>query len=193
MDKTEIINHLLGHSVCRRYLEVGSGVRDCFDRVQTGIKHDIEPNPPSGMRPTWRMTPDEAFASMGPAHEYDVVLIDGLHQCDQVARDVLNASHRLYKDGYIVLHDCIPRGEEMQVRVCPGAVSWMGDVWKFQTWLVERFPNVVTITDEECGVGIVSGPIFYDIPPLEDLLRFEWKDFSLPRMRGIAWKDWMAS
>jgi hypothetical protein len=95
----------------------------------------------------------------------------------------------LSPNGYIVIHDCMPMEESWQVRDYPGGfVSWTGDVWKFQAWLVSKFFNVVTI-NEDCGCGIIQGPLQFDIPSIEELLKLTWKDYSFESIRCMDWNS----
>jgi len=40
---------------------------------------------------------------------YDVIFIDGLHYYKQVLKDIKNSLKILNKDGFILVHDCLPR------------------------------------------------------------------------------------
>lgn len=197
MTRTDIINELLTlFPEPRTYLEVGSSNGVNFDAVRASVKHDIEPKP-DGRTPTWAMTSDEAFKAIprNPGHfPYDVVFVDGLHHCEQVAMDVCNACRVLAPDGFIVIHDCLPKAESDQVRDYPGGfVNWTGDVWKFQAWLVATFRNVVTV-DEDWGCRIVWGPIDFIPPTYESLTgefsAFTWERYARVRdelMRTVKW------
>jgi len=52
------------------------------------------------------LTSDEFFASN--IEYFDLIFIDGLHQSQQVIKDVQNALKFLNPNGIIVLHDCNP-------------------------------------------------------------------------------------
>jgi hypothetical protein len=188
MTQVEIINELLKLTEKKRYLEVGSCGRITFERVKADLLVDIEPNPEFGKEPLYRMSSDEAFSRMNSSDVYDVIFIDGLHHCEQVARDTYNACQHLSDDGFIVIHDCYPREEFHQTRDFSGG-SWTGDVWKFQAWLVQRFKNVWTIPPFP-GCGIIRGSIIdYDKPTLNELLTLTWKDFSNEAVRLTEWNE----
>jgi len=127
----DIVNHLITFMGAKSYLEIGSGHHIGFKEIICQYKDDIEPNPGPGVIPVHHMTSDEAFKKMPREDRYDVIMIDGLHQCDQLARDAYNSVIHLNPKGFIVVHDCMPETESQQLRECPGG-SWTGDVWKFQ-------------------------------------------------------------
>jgi hypothetical protein len=172
--RIDIINFILSLIKGHSYLEIGSGDHSCFKEINCPIKEDIEPNPTSGVVPTYKMPSDEAFFRI--LKKYDMIFIDGLHHCDQVAQDVYNACQHLNPGGFIVLHDCIPEKEPEQNRTPTGG-SWTGDVWKFQAWLVKHFENVWTIP-ENWGCGIIQGALDFNIPTLDEMLEFDWKIYT---------------
>jgi hypothetical protein len=190
MQRWDVINALLGRFPGGgSYLEIGSQRRDCFKMVRAGNKEDIEPYPIGGRRPSYPMLSDDFFEKVAPTllRKWDVIFIDGLHLCNQALKDVWNCSKFLAPNGYIILHDCRPDNEEAQQRI-QGDGAWMGDVWKALVWLVDKFPNVWTIA-EDCGLGVIRGPLTFDLPPVEELLKYEWKDFSEDKIRLRLWED----
>ena len=61
--------------------------------------------------------------------KFDCVFIDGLHIYDQVKRDIVNSSKFLNDNGFILVHDCLPRSISSQA-VPRYKLTWNGDVWK---------------------------------------------------------------
>ena len=71
---------------------------------------------------------------------FDIVFIDGLHQCDQVAKDINNSLKCLNENGKILLDDIIPLNYDEQLKIpikhryengiLKTMVPWTGDVWK---------------------------------------------------------------
>jgi len=119
----DIVNRFIELTGAATYLEIGSGHHLGFDKIVCKNKEDIEPYPGPGVYPKYWMKSDDAFRIMGP-RKYDVIFIDGLHECDQLARDAHNSLQHINKNGFIFMHDCLPKEEINQQRVCPGAVSW---------------------------------------------------------------------
>jgi len=187
----DIINFLCSKFNKPRYLEIGSQRRDCFNKIQAELKHDIEPQKNKDFIQTFNMNSDKAFESMSFEQKYDVVFVDGLHNCDQVLSDVKNVSKHLDEKGFIVVHDCLPTAEFQTVREPIEQVPWTGDVWKAQAWLVKNFKNVWTIPTD-WGCGIINGPLEYDIVTLEELNKLTWNDFLLNKndlLRIISWTE----
>ncbi len=63
---------------------------------------------------THRMTSDEFFATND--RHFDVIFVDGLHESEQVLKDVSAALDILNPNGFVFMHDCNPRFQEIQVR-----------------------------------------------------------------------------
>ena len=64
-----------------------------------------------------------------PDEIFDCVFIDGLHEYNQVKRDINNSLRFLNNDGIILLHDCMPNSYYAQATPrCQW--DWNGDVWK---------------------------------------------------------------
>ena len=86
---------------------------------------------------------------------YDCVFIDGLHIYDQVKRDIVNSSKCLSENGFILVHDCLPRSLSAQA-VPRYRFNWNGDVWKAIVDL-RRDPNLEIFTflaDE--GIAVIQ-------------------------------------
>lgn len=123
---------------------------------------------------TYRMTSDEFFSQN--KNTYDIIFIDGLHTKEQVSKDIINSLKCLNENGKIVVHDCLPDSEIMQI-VPRQTAGWTGDVWKAIPELKKQNINLHTInTDVGCCV--------IDYTPnhnqLQDITSFEytWDDFT---------------
>lgn len=125
MDKSEIINQIIKDNDYKSYLEIGTQSAKNFKAIKCEVKHGVDPNVCSPYNA--QLTSDEFFAVN--KNKYDVIFIDGLHESDQVIRDIDNSIKCLNKGGAIILHDTIPKSEEMQ-RVPREQRVWTGDVWK---------------------------------------------------------------
>ena len=103
------------------------------------------------------MTSDEFFANNKDT--FDIVFIDGLHEHSQVYKDIVNSLKVLNKDGMIIMHDCLPKTEEMQKwdNKSHQDEEWCGDTWKAYVQALADFPmyNVVCVT-EDYGCGIID-------------------------------------
>ena len=61
--------------------------------------------------------------------KFDLIFIDGLHEYQQVRKDILNSIKCLKEGGFILVHDCLPRSISAQA-VPRFRNIWTGDVWK---------------------------------------------------------------
>ena len=105
---------------------------------------------------TYKMSSDRYFAEY-PAR-YDIIFIDGLHEHNQVYRDIIHSLHHLNHDGVIVLHDCCPESEYMQ-RHCTESQQgtiWTGDVWKAFVKARADLPYEMYVVNVDYGCGIID-------------------------------------
>jgi predicted O-methyltransferase YrrM len=89
------------------------------------IAQKIGVDPVSGG--TIRDTSDNFFKMNNK--KFDIIFIDGLHEYDQVKKDINNSLLFLNDDGVIFLHDCMPMRFINQA-IPRAHVRWNGDVWK---------------------------------------------------------------
>jgi len=153
-----LINSLLETTQKKRYLEIGVQRGVCGSKVQAALKIGVDPVPHAqaarGYTALRRQTSDAFFAELGPAEQFDVIFIDGLHHADQVLRDVGNALQHLAPGGTIVLHDCNPATESAQVVPRITGV-WNGDCWKAMATLRQRSDLDAFTIDSDHGLGVV--------------------------------------
>lgn len=144
------------------YFNVYSANKECVDPMYDEDETHVFLDSPEKKRwvidtvLTYRMTSDEFFAQC--YKKYDLIFIDGLHIADQVTRDIVNSYNHLNSGGYIVIHDCLPPGEENQ-REETRPTIWNGTTWK-------AIPNLYKagieyyVVDADFGCGIIkyNGP-----------------------------------
>lgn len=151
--KTTILNTLVEKFNYQSYLEIGQGPRHGnFYWINCSIKIGVDPD--KRFNATYQMTSDKFFALN--KHSFDLIFVDGLHRAYQVERDILNSLEVLNKDGTIVVHDCNPRTEAIQIvpRQKPG--GWSGDVWKAWVKLrATRSDLKMYVIDVNTGCGII--------------------------------------
>lgn len=192
MTKTDIINYFVSNYRYNTYLEIGLDTGKEYQAIQCPIKESVDPfiiedhnqfdlhiqqDLPDEIKKllTYRMTSDEFFAQN--EKKYDIILIDGLHEQQQVIRDILNSLESLTDNGVIIVHDCLPVSEMMQ-RIPRETGSWTGDVWKGVAELI-RHGLVMHTVNTDYGVGIIrkkdnSKKIRKPVKPSE----FTWTDFQ---------------
>ena len=145
-DLIEYLNNKYNFS---SYLEIGCNDDELFSRIKIKNKIGIDPVIGGNMK----ITSDDFFLQNNL--KFDCVFIDGLHVYDQVKRDILNSSKFLNENGFILVHDCLPKSLSSQA-VPRYKLTWNGDVWKAIVDL-RRDPNLEIFTclaDE--GISIIQ-------------------------------------
>ena len=174
----DIINTLISKYYCQSYLEIGVQDSNCnFDKINCEFKFAVDPSPRKHC--DFIGTSDDFFDLFKEAKNdpYDLIFIDGLHHCDQVMRDIKNSLDHLSLDGTIVLHDCLPTTEHMQLIPDHGG-EWTGDVWKaFARWRSYSKVKMYTV-DTDYGCGIIRNgyqtPFMSELTSHEDNLTWEF-------------------
>ncbi len=147
----DVINALIKAMGYKRYLEIGVQNGECFKRVECEYKVGVDPSEYS--KATIFKTSDEFFADN--IEMFDIVFLDGLHEKEQVLKDINNSLQVLKANGTIVLHDCNPMSVEAQT-VPRMSKVWNGDVWK--AWLVYRINQQhldMCVLDMDHGIGLM--------------------------------------
>lgn len=146
MDQAErhhVINFLIQeHNLSNpNYLEIGVQRGLTFTQINTSNKTAVDPSPTDeGIAVTnFKMTSDEFFNQLDTEVKYDVIFIDGLHECHQVAKDFANSIKHSRDGTIIVFDDVFPHNEQEQtipVSLVKGPCT--GDVWKFVYHILPR-------------------------------------------------------
>ncbi len=87
---------------------------------------------------------------------FDVIFVDGLHTYEQVHRDVQNSLRCLNKDGYIVMHDLLPRNwiEQHRPQLTPSG-PYLSDGWKTAFDLLKVTGIDFKLVKIDHGVGVI--------------------------------------
>ncbi len=159
MTRTEIIQHLIDIRGYKSYMEIGSFRNENFLKIRIDKKTSVDPDPDAYAN--YQMTSDQYFAEN--KDKFDIYFIDGLHQHDQVWRDIRNSLEHLNKDGIIVLHDCLPKNERMQIEdfTSHQHEEWTGDVWKAYYKAYSELQYKVQVVDTDYGCGIIDTKFIY--------------------------------
>lgn len=150
-DNTRIINYFNP----KTYLEIGlDEPRMNFLKIRSKDKESIDVNVvDKNNPPTYHMTSDEAFSII--TKKYDLIFIDGLHECEQVLRDYENAQKHLNPKGIILFDDVNPPDKIMASKERK-SMFWNGDVWKAIVELRTR-PDISIVTvDTLYGLSILT-------------------------------------
>jgi hypothetical protein len=176
MNRTEIINHIISKYNFDTYLEIGvSDVNLNFNHIKIKNKIGVDPNPDVwGI--DYNVTSDDFFKIN--KQKFDIIFIDGMHEFHFVYRDIINSLDILNENGVIVLHDCNPENEVIQMvpetkdgiwtnqewvdfaenwRKLSVDGNWSGDCWKAIVKFRSLHNNFKTfVIDTDFGVGIIT-------------------------------------
>jgi hypothetical protein len=192
MNRTDIINSLIKKYNYKSYLEIGlDNPNHNYNLIDCELKECVDPYFEDDHKNgydnkldkkfmeetlkilTYRMTSDEFFNQN--KKKYDIIFIDGLHTKEQVSRDIINSLKCLNLNGKIVVHDCLPGNETMQI-VPRKQAGWCGDVWKAIPELKKQ--NIkYKVVDCDYGVGIIDYYRFHKNLQYINTFENEWKDF----------------
>jgi SAM-dependent methyltransferase len=170
MTRGDIINKFIEKDKYKSYLEIGSNKKDTFSKIKCDRKVSVDPY----FKPMFKMTSDEYFAQH--KEKFDIIFIDGLHEAEQVWKDVNNALKCLNPGGRIILHDCNPDREFLQYKKEYKDVednNWCGDVWKaFVQARMTRDDLSAYVINRDYGVGVLKKDgqtIWHEHIPIKDL------------------------
>ena len=104
-------------------MEIGCDDNYSFSQIEVEKKIGVDPY--SGGN--YKGTSDEFFLRNSEC--FDCIFIDGLHEYDQVYKDIINSLKFLNEGGIILLHDCLPPSIHQQA-VPRYKRTWNGDVGK---------------------------------------------------------------
>lgn len=162
----DLIQNIIDKKKYDNYLEIGCDKDQSFSKIK--VKNKIGVDPVSGGN--IRSTSDQFFSSN--RNKFDIIFIDGLHHYEQVIKDVNNSLQILNDNGFILLHDCLPRSIAHQA-IPRYRGSWNGDVWKALVELRTRSDLDTYTCQIDFGVGIVQKK------KNTEILSIEKKNFKL--------------
>jgi len=187
-NRHQVLNILANRRTYRSYLEIGVAGKKTFEAVQIENKECIDPIP--SFEATHVMTSDDFFAGPGHSKSWDLIFIDGLHHADQVRRDIDNSLARLNNGGAIVVHDCLPLNEVMQI-VPRQQGFWTGDVWKAWAWYrMNRGDLSMYVIDTDLGCGIIERGQQQLYPHIDNLDFQYLAEHKKELLNLISWDTW---
>jgi len=180
MIRTDIINSLIIKHNYNSYLEIGvGGGGENINKIMLDRKDiiGVDPNP-DYTAATHCCTSDVFFSDNQKT--FDIIFIDGLHETNQVDRDIVNSLNSLNNGGTIVMHDCNPALEENAAVPQIGRVlHWNGNTWMSVVKVRFNNPNIsISVVDTDFGCGIIQRGTqnLYTADPLEKCLTWEYFD-----------------
>ena len=179
MKRFDIINELATKYNSKNYLEIGVQFRSSnFDKINCENKICVDPDP--NAKADHIETSDDFFKKN--KNNYDVIFIDGLHELDQVYKDIVNSLQILNENGTIVVHDCNPVEEIHQI-VPRISKVWNGNVWEAWVRLREREDLEMFVVDTDCGCGIIRKKENNKKFVIDDLIN--WQNFIKNRKKWL--------
>lgn len=207
-NRWEIIQYLIDKYNYKTYCEVGAYKFWNFDKIECDVKIAVDPNPcKTPEQESWqygsgnvttldgklnyfpyedrgslicKLTSDDYFLHC--VDSFDIFFIDGLHEHNQVYRDIQNSLKHLNKGGVILLHDMLPPSLE-HVTTGDKNGNWNGDCYKALLQFIQDDPlgyySVFTI-DTDWGIGLIK-------PHQGDLQPFE-RNYSVDYYKAL--NDW---
>ena len=156
MTRDVIINNEIAKNNYKTYLEIGVMSGTNLRKIRNVKKTAVDPDPKS-KGTTHVMTSDMFFElnDFQYKQNFDIIFIDGLHEANQVYKDIENALKCLNKGGTIVLHDMNPSTELMQ-RVPRETTLWTGDCWRAMVKFRCNYEMLSYTVDTDYGVGIIK-------------------------------------
>ena len=155
-----------------KYLEIGCDDDLLFSKIIVNKKVGVDPKSGGNVR----KTSDEFFKTN--IEKFDLIFIDGLHEYDQVKKDIKNSLNFLNHDGLILVHDCLPA--EMSCQAVPRYRHfWLGDVWKAIVFY-RKEPNLNIYTCKiDTGISVIKKEVNDTIINLtiKDCKKLKFKDF----------------
>ncbi len=131
----------------------------------------------------------------------DVALVDGLHEYNQVLRDIENCLKYLNDSGVIIVHDCNPAIEPQgcstylearELAEKSGVILhvWNGDVWKAITHIrATRSDLEAFVLDCDYGLGVVRKALtesqLIDLPKPVELLNYKDLEANREKFLGL--------
>lgn len=186
MNRWDIINYYIQKYNFKTFLEIGHANGEGFNNVVCELKESIDPD--VSCNATYQITSDEFFEKYDK--KYDIIFIDGLHECSQVDRDIKNSLKHLNNAGVIVMHDCHPDSESCQRKDFvshQNGENWTGDTWKAYVKNRAELPYEMYVWDNDWGCGIIDTNVnkitnTTNLPT--DMEKLTYKDF-------LQHSDWM--
>ena len=137
VERHAVINSLTKAN--NKYLEIGVEYGITYSNTHFSNKVGVDPDPKCDFPGIEKYTSDDYFNKFRN-QMFDVIFIDGMHQCEVVLRDLNNSIIRLNQDGFIFIDDILPLNYNEQLKIprkhryengiLKYGEEWTGDVWK---------------------------------------------------------------
>lgn len=168
MNRWEILNILIGSFNYKKYLEVGYYKGWCFDKINCYYKLAVDPFPCKNKQQEEMLNNTYLFDNgnilksssdnffLNNKATFDLIFIDGMHEKNQVRRDVENSLNILSPNGIILIHDCNPPTIE---HVTTGTKNgeWNGTTYQGILEFRINHPEIPYFTlEDDWGCGLIT-------------------------------------
>lgn len=196
--RSDIINYCISKFGFKDYLEIGVSIGVNIQSINVQNKDGVDPGVGNYSELTplvnYKMTSDDFFEKIKDTEKkYDFIFIDGLHETDQVDKDINNAFKHLRENGIIMLHDTVPSSFEAQI-VPRTQRRWNGDVWKSVVKIRFNNPNCTVMTldlDEGCTLIKRGNQVLYNETSLDEALKYSYFEQNKVKLLNIVSADYM--
>jgi len=144
----DLIQYIIDKYNFKSYLEIGCDKDQSFSKIKIANKVGVDPI--SGG--TIRATSNDFF--LKNKLNFDIIFIDGLHHYNQVLTDIKKSIEILNDDGFILVHDCLPKSLAQQA-VPRYRGYWNGDVWKAIVQLRTKDDLDIITCQIDFGIAII--------------------------------------
>ena len=145
----DLLDYLIKKNDYSNYLEIGCDKDQLFSKVNIKNKVGVDPSNGGNVR----KTSNEFFSDNKKF--FDIVFIDGLHEYEQVKKDIINSLKFLNQNGVVLVHDCMPDSLGKQA-VPRYKMQWNGDVWKAIVDLRQDKNLEIFTCSIDQGIGIIK-------------------------------------
>ena len=157
VDRIALVNHLVVDRGFVSYLEIGvRDKNDMYNKINIEKRVSVDPDP--NAQADYCLTSDLYFETN--QETFDVIFIDGLHEGEQVRRDITNSLAVLNPGGMILLHDLNPPRSfhARDIYEVDGKFpAWNGTAWEGFAWHRQNSPELeMCVVDTDWGVGIIE-------------------------------------
>jgi len=171
INRWDLIKRIIKEKRFNSYLEIGCDDDYSFSQIEVEKKIGVDPY--SGGN--YKGTSDEFLLRNSEC--FDCIFIDGLHEYDQVYKDIINSLKFLNEGGIILLHDCLPPSIHQQA-VPRYKRTWNGDVWK-------AIVNIRTNADYDT----VTCYIDHGVSIIRKLKNVDRLNLNIDNFKNLKFKD----
>jgi hypothetical protein len=162
-----------------KYLEIGVEYGLTFTNVHFLDKIGVDPDPKFVVEDKDSLkllTSDDFFETNKQI--FDVIFIDGMHQCEYVLKDMNNSIQCLVENGILFIDDILPISYNEQLKVpnkhyyengiLKYGEPWTGDVWKVMFYIFNHYNESFDFSyfnnENYRGVGMLKIKNKFQIP-----------------------------